>query len=127
MELTLMVIVMILIISFLCEYMDATLGMGYGTTLTPLLLLLGFAPGIVVPAILVSQLISNTLASICHHREGNVNFRPNGRQVFEIRGLIHPAAYFKGVRQSFPIHLKVGLLFGGCGVIGAIVAVIVSV
>jgi uncharacterized membrane protein YfcA len=127
MELTLMLIVMILVISFLCEYMDATLGMGYGTTLTPLLLLMGFAPGVVVPAILVSQIVSNALASICHHREGNVNFRPNSRQVFQIRQLVHPAAYFKGVRQSFPMHLKVGLLFGGCGVIGAIIAVIVSV
>ena len=127
MELTLTFIIIILVISFLCEYMDATLGMGYGTTLTPLLLLIGFAPGVVVPAILVSQFISNAAASFFHHHEGNVNFRPNGNHVFRLSRLAHPGDYFKGVRQSFPMHLKVGLLFGGCGIAGAIVAVIVSV
>ena len=36
-----MVALFIVTAAFLCEYVDSTLGMGYGTTLTPLLLILG--------------------------------------------------------------------------------------
>ena len=42
--------------AFICEYLNASLGMGYGTTLAPLLLLLGFQPLQVVPAVLLGQL-----------------------------------------------------------------------
>jgi len=127
MELTPLFIIGIFVISFICEYMDSTLGMGYGTTLTPLLLLMGFSPASVVPAILVSQLIANALATIFHHREGNVNFRPSDSSVFSFKQMIHPADYFRSIRRSFPMHLKVGLLFGTCGIIGAIAAVMVAV
>lgn len=40
-ELSLWTIVAIAITAFLCEYMDSTLGMGYGTTLAPVFLLMG--------------------------------------------------------------------------------------
>ena len=60
--------------AFFLEYMDASLGMGYGTTLTPLLLLLGFEPLQVVPAVLMSQLAAGITASFFHHRLENVNF-----------------------------------------------------
>ena len=36
------VIFVLVISSFLFEYMDSTLGMGYRTTLTPIFLLMGF-------------------------------------------------------------------------------------
>ena len=85
MELTVQLILVISVFSFLCEYMDATLGMGYGTTLAPLFLLMGFTPGQIVPAILVSQLLCGLLASIFHHIEGNVNFRPNNRDALRIQ------------------------------------------
>lgn len=62
------------LLSFVCEYVDSTLGMGYGTTLTPLLLLIGFEPLQIVPAILFSEFITGILAGIFHHRFGNVFF-----------------------------------------------------
>lgn len=49
MELALWFIIMIVIGAFICEYVDSTLGMGYGTTLTPSLLLVGFSPMQIVP------------------------------------------------------------------------------
>lgn len=57
----------------LCEYMDSSLGMGYGTTLTPLLLLAGFAPLDIVPAILLSELLTGITAVAWHHYDGNVD------------------------------------------------------
>ncbi len=60
--------------AFVCEFVDSTLGMGYGTTLTPLLLLLGFSPLQVVPAILFSEFVTGILAAVFHHKFGNVSF-----------------------------------------------------
>jgi len=57
-----------------CEYIDSSLGAGYGTTLTPLLLLAGFAPLQIVPAILLSEFITGISAGISHHRDGNIDF-----------------------------------------------------
>ena len=42
-----------LFLALLAQYLDKSLGMGSGTTLTPMLLLLGLSPGDVVPAVLV--------------------------------------------------------------------------
>ena len=58
-----------------CEYVDSSLGMGYGTTLTPLLLLFGFEPLQIVPAVLLSEFLSGLSAGLLHHRDGNVDFR----------------------------------------------------
>jgi uncharacterized membrane protein YfcA len=62
-----------------CEYMDSSLGMGYGTTLTPLLMLAGFEPLQIVPAVLVSELITGVAAGWMHHRDGNVDFLRDAR------------------------------------------------
>jgi uncharacterized membrane protein YfcA len=60
--------------ALVCEFVDSTLGMGYGTTLTPLLLLMGFNPLQVVPAILFSEFVTGILAAGFHHKFGNVSF-----------------------------------------------------
>jgi hypothetical protein len=62
------------LIALVCEYIDSSIGMGYGTTLTPLLLLLGFQPLQVVPAVLFSEFVTGVLAGLWHHRLGNVSF-----------------------------------------------------
>jgi len=64
----------LLLLALGCEFMDATIGMGYGTTLTPILLVLGYPVGIVVPAALLSQLLANISAAFFHHQTGNFNF-----------------------------------------------------
>ncbi len=52
-----------------CEYMDSSLGMGYGTTLTPVLLLAGFEPLQIVPAVLLSELMTGLTAGLLHQRD----------------------------------------------------------
>jgi uncharacterized membrane protein YfcA len=63
----------IFLAALLCEYIDSSLGMGYGTTLTPLLLLAGFEPLQIVPAVLMSEFITGISAGLLHHRDGNVD------------------------------------------------------
>lgn len=66
--------VAILLICFACELLDSSVGMGYGTTLTPLLLLMGFDPLKFVPTILMSELLSGFAAAFFHAEAGNVQF-----------------------------------------------------
>ncbi|MGD9497163.1 MAG: sulfite exporter TauE/SafE family protein [Armatimonadota bacterium] len=97
------VLVFVVLISFACEYVDSSIGMGYGTTLTPMLLLLGFAPAVVVPAVLMQELVSGSVNAFSHHRLGNADLRLRGRA------------------------LRMALLLGGCGLIGGAVAARVAV
>jgi hypothetical protein len=117
----------IVLCAFVCEYVDSTLGMGYGTTLTPLFLLMGFAPMQIVPVVLLSELVSGLLAAFCHHREGNVQLAPKNGEIFKIRNMLRPLGYIDAARKSLPMHLKVALLLGSCSVVGTIVAVCVAV
>lgn len=81
------------------EYVDSAVGMGYGTTLTPMLLLLGFEPLDLVPVVLGSEFVTGLLAAGLHHTFGNVSFA-------------------RGAADR-----KAALLLGACGVVGAIAAV----
>lgn len=86
--------VVIVTTCFLCELMDSSLGMGYGTTLTPLLLLAGYAPLQLVPTILVSELLSGFMATFFHARAGNVRLRGGS------------------------IHVRAGVILSFCSVLG---------
>lgn len=67
----------LLLAGFLCELVDSSLGMGYGTTLAPLLLLAGLDPRSIVPAVLLSEAVTGLLAGLAHHRNGNVDLLRN--------------------------------------------------
>lgn len=126
-ELSFGVIVVLVISSFLFEYMDSTLGMGYGTTLTPVFLLMGFGPIEIVPTILLSQLICGLLGGFFHHREGNVNLKPQNMDAFKIQNMLSPLGYIETMKRSFPLHLKVALLLAICSIIGTVAAVFIAV
>lgn len=63
----------IIVISFLLQFMDASSGMGFGTTISPLLLV-HYSPLQVVPALLISQTLSGFTAAIFHGEFENVEF-----------------------------------------------------
>jgi len=64
----------LLLLALGCEFMDSTIGMGYGTTLTPVLLILGYPVTVIVPAAVLSQFIGNLSSAFFHHQAGNVDF-----------------------------------------------------
>ena len=74
-------ILVILAVSFALELVDSGLGMGYGTILTPTMLLLGYSPGDIVPTILISELLSGFAASFFHHEIRNVELGIGGRHL----------------------------------------------
>ena len=74
-----LVVLAIFLAALGCEFMDSSLGMGYGTTLTPLLMLAGYAPLEIVPAVLFSELLTGMFAVAMHQRDGNVDFFNNAQ------------------------------------------------
>ncbi len=81
------------LLTFISEFLDSGLGMGYGTALAPMLIILGYSPLKVVPAVLISQLITDIAACVSHHHLGNVNFefRSLDLRVAAILGLVSSA------------------------------------
>lgn len=64
---------------FACELIDSGLGMGYGTILTPTLLLVGYEPQQIVPTILLSELLSGFAAAFFHNEIKNVELGRRGK------------------------------------------------
>ena len=126
-ELSLGVTAGIIILAFMCEYMDSTLGMGYGTTLTPILLMIGYEPLQVVPVVLISELISGLLAGFFHHKEGNVNFQPKIIDLGAIRDEFKTLGCIKSLKKNIPLHLKVALLLAACSILGTVFSIFIAV
>jgi len=63
------------ILAFFCEFIDSSLGMGYGTTLTPVLLTpnFGYERSTIVQSVLISELATGLLATICHSLMSNLS------------------------------------------------------
>ena len=93
----------LVIFAFFCELIDSSLGMGYGTTLTPVLMIIGFGPLAIIPCVLLSELITGITAGLAHHKVGNVNFK----------------------KES--VHLKIALILASCSIIGATIAVFLAI
>ncbi len=89
-------------LAFVCEYCDSGLGMGYGTILTPVLLLLGFEPLVVVPAVLMSEFVTGVTGAFAHHSLRNVRFERRSKDT------------------------KVAMVLAACSMVGTVIAVIVA-
>ena len=126
-ELSLGFIMGMIILAFFCEYADSTLGMGYGTTLTPVLLIMGYEPLQVVPVVLISELITGLLAGVFHHREGNVNFMPKSTNPSVIMKRLKDLGYIESYKRGIPLHLKVALLLALCSIAGTVSAVFIAI
>jgi len=114
--------VLIILIAFVAEYIDSTLGGGYGTLLTPILLLFGFSAIAVVPAILLSELFTGAFAAFMHHRVGNVAFDFNNDKESEIVKRLGKLGY-----MPKSIDSKIAIVLALCSTIGGIIAVFVAV
>ena len=126
-ELSLAKCLAVAVIAFGCEYMDSTLGMGYGTTLTPVLMLLGFQPIFIVPAVLSSELVSGLLAGVFHHWHGNVNLMPRSTRLSVVAHKVQTLGLTESFKRGTPRHLKVAILLSAIGVVGTVGAVFVAV
>lgn len=113
--------VVVALIAFLFQFMSVSMGLGYGAPMTPVLLIIGFAPLQVVPAVLSSHFVGGVIGRVAHHRVGNINldFRRDDELIKErLRGL--------GYLPRSP-DAKVIFILAICGVIGALVGVFCAI
>ena len=57
------------------EFMDASAGMGFGTALTPLLLVVGFDPKQIVPVVMIQQGVAGLVGAFLHREFENVEWK----------------------------------------------------
>jgi hypothetical protein len=57
------------------EFMDASAGMGFGTALTPLLLVIGFDPKQIVPVVMIQQGAAGLVGAFLHREFENVEWK----------------------------------------------------
>jgi uncharacterized membrane protein YfcA len=57
------------------EFMDASAGMGFGTVMSPMLMILGFTPLQVVPAIMIQQGMCGLVGTFLHREFENVEWK----------------------------------------------------
>jgi uncharacterized membrane protein YfcA len=68
----------VILLALVFEFMDATAGMGFGTALTPILLVMGFDPLQIVPVVLIQQTVAGLVGAFLHREFQNVewSFKP---------------------------------------------------
>jgi len=119
-----------LAIAFLCfimESVDSGIGMMYGTLLSPLLIIIGFNPLVVVPSILLSQAIGGFAATFHHHKFKNASFS-RGTTDMKITALVLGLGIFAllsgvcigGRIPAFWLKFYIGLL---CITMGALIII----
>lgn len=109
MELTLTIALFIFLGALICEFIDSALGMLYGTILSPVLIIAGLEPILVVPSILFSQAIGGFTAAIFHHRKKNVDFSLKDIEASHIAQRLSRLGYREAFNQSPAQGLKVAL------------------
>lgn len=67
-------ILIIILLAFFFETMDSAAGMGFGTGLAPILLLMGYNSLQVVPTLLISEAITGIMDAVFDHEFKNVQF-----------------------------------------------------
>jgi len=111
-------------LAFVLEVIDASFGMGYGTILTPAMLMLGFDALQVVPAVIASQLVGDFLAVFFHHQFKNVDMSV-GSQHFRVGSMLAAfslvgsiaAVLFALKLSKFALNLYIGVLVVIVGVV----------
>ncbi|MFH1584899.1 MAG: sulfite exporter TauE/SafE family protein [Patescibacteria group bacterium] len=127
MEFTLYVICTLILAALVCELIDSSMGMLYGTILSPALIIVGFSPLVVIPSILLSQALSGLTASFIHHRLKNAEFKLKIRSPKIIYASVQNVGYFETIRKGISNDLRATLCIAVLGVIVTVTAVLVSV
>ncbi|GAI88125.1 unnamed protein product, partial [marine sediment metagenome] len=101
----------IVVMAFICELVDNSLGGGFGTILSPVFLLMGYSPLEVVPAILLSELVSGFIGGGSHAYFGNVNWKITGVLAgFGAFSMILASYFASQIIPKFYIKVYVGIV-----------------
>jgi len=120
-------VILVVVGGFLCEFIDASMGMMYGTILSPVLVIAGFEPVLVVPSILLSQALGGFTASIFHHRLKNVNLAPKTLNPKVIAKKLSELGYVESFRKGATKDFKVSFCVSSLGIVATIIAALIAI
>lgn len=112
----------LILFAFFTAVIDIIFGMGFGLTMTPILIFLSYSPKEIVPALLLSSLIGNILSSYFNHRLKNADFSPRSRSfnivvvigIIGVLGSVLGALMNKGISDTY-LSLYIGAIITGSG------------
>ena len=115
-------------LSFFSGIIDLSLGMGYGFTVTPIMLLLGYSAEVAVPVVLFTSSLGGLVSSFFNHRMKNVNFSLGSRstQIAAFAGLFGIFGSILGATISFNLPSKILDLYIGSVVVLSGILVVIS-
>lgn len=116
-------IVSLIFIAFICELLDSSLGMLYGTILSPVLIIAGFEPLVVIPSILFSQAIGGSTAAMMHQRLKNVDFAIDGGMKKKVQEI----GLMSSLKASINKDLKVVFVITSLGILATILAAQIAI
>lgn len=115
-------VILLLLGGLLGELLDSSLGMLYGTILSPVLIIAGYDPLVVVPSILLTQAIAGLVAAVGHHRLRNASFSINSGPLnsWENYGII------LNLKKMITRDSKVVIVVSSLGVMASIIAAFIA-
>jgi len=119
--------IFIILLAAATEFLDASLGMLFGTILSPVLIILGFEPLAVVPSILISQAIGGLIASFLHHRFENVKFGLKIRSPKIITEKVKEVGFSETIRRGVTKDLRATLIISVLGILATVSSVLIAV
>ncbi len=100
----------VVLIAAFFEFMDASAGMGFGTALTPLLLVIGFDPKQIVPVVMIQQGAAGLVGAFLHREFQNVEwkFKPMSETIklaiiIVISGVVFNVLAIVGIYKIFEV------------------------
>lgn len=103
--------------------------MGYGTALTPILIIMRYQPAKVIPAVLISQLFTDIAACVFHHNSNNVNlrFKSSDFRIAVLMGLVSSVGVITAVLIAVKIPSWLLMLYIGFLVLSMGVMILVTI
>lgn len=104
------------LIGFLAQLIDGSLGMAYGTTSTSLLLVFGIAPAVASASVHMAEVVTTAASGISHIRFGNVDKKTVYRLI--LPGMIGAflGAFFLSSLPGDLVKPYISLFLGGLGI-----------
>ncbi|MFX1534484.1 MAG: sulfite exporter TauE/SafE family protein, partial [Promethearchaeota archaeon] len=103
----------LILLAFICEYIDSAIGGGYGTILVPVLLIFGFDSDLIIPSVLFTEIWSGIGSTALHNFVGNAKFEAK-------------IDLANGKNLILSDDFRVSVILSLCGILGGIIAVIIS-
>jgi len=105
------------VLAIIMEFIDSSMGMMYGTILSPLLIGMGFRPEVIVPSILISQAVGGVIGTVMHHKYNSANFNGLTKDTKIVLAIVLPGilacligAYIAVSIPGWVLKLYIGLL-----------------